>query len=398
MGRTGDRTIAVVGAGPAGLMAAEAASEAGARVAVFDRMPSPARKFLMAGKSGLNLTRREPSDAFRSAYGDAAPRLSPMLDAFGPDDAVTWMEGLGQDAHVGSTGLVFPSAWKASPLLRTWLARLDRRGVTLHRRHRWTGWAADGPRFETADGPVVVDASATVLAAGGASWRRLGSDGAWAREPSLAPHAAPFRPANDGVRVRWSAVMLARAVGRPVKGVRFMAGDLASRGEAVVTARGLEGGGLYPLTPALRDGAALVVDLKPDLDRGEVARRLARPHGKATWTNHLRRALKLDPGALALYQEVRSGLADRLAPDTIKRLVIPHDGPAPLDEAISTAGGLRLDALDGGLMLRDRPGAFACGEMLDWEAPTGGYLLTACLATGRWAGRAAAAWAHASAG
>ena len=386
-----DATVAVIGAGPAGLMAAEAASARGARVAVYEHMPSPARKLLMAGKSGLNVTKREPADAFRAAYGAAAPSLAPMLDAFGPEAVVAWMAGLGQPSTVGSTGRVFPEAWKASPLLRAWLARLDARGVALHRRHRWTGWDdRGGLAFETPDGPRIVRAGATVLAMGGASWRRLGSDGAWAGVDGLADRAAPFAPANDGVAVAWSAVVRATMIGRPLKGVRFTAGPLASRGEAVIARHGLEGGGLYPLTPALRDGAALHVDIKPDLDAAEVARRLARPCGKRSWTDHLRRSLGLAPPALALYNEFARALPDRLDPATIKRLAIPHAGPRPIDEAISTAGGLRLASLDGDLMLRDRPGTFAAGEMLDWEAPTGGYLLTACLATGRWAGEAAA--------
>ena len=359
--------VLVAGAGPAGLMAAEAAAARGARVAVLDAMPSPARKLLMAGKSGLNLTKREDAGAFRAAYGDAADRLGPMLDAFGPGDAVAWMEGLGQTAVTGSTGRVFPQAMKASPLLRAWLARLEGLGVTLHRRHRWQGWDGAASVVVGPDGVARVAAAATVLAMGGASWRRLGSDGAWAGVAGLAEHAAPFAPANAGLTVDWSPHM-ARHFGSPVKGVRLRAGGRASRGEVVVTAKGLEGGGLYPLTPALRDGAGLMVDLKPDLSADAVAARLARPRGKASLSNHLRKALGLPPVAVALMRE----FGDPSDPACVKALPVRHAGVRPLDEAISTGGGLRWDALDGALMLRDRPGVFACGEMLDWEAPTGG--------------------------
>ena len=384
--------VAVIGAGPAGLMAAGAAARSGARVVILDHMPSPARKFLMAGKSGLNITRVEDPACFRAAYSDAAPRLAPMLDAFGPAEVTAWMEGLGQPAFTGSTGRVFPVAMKASPLLRAWLARLDAAGVALHRRWRFLGWE-DGLDFATPDGPARLSPRATVLALGGASWRRLGSDGAWAGLPGLAAHAAPFAPSNAGLRVAWSAHM-APHLGQPLKAMRLTAGGIASRGEIVLSARGIEGGGLYPLTPALRGGAPLWLDLKPDLTEGEIAARLAR-RGKASLSSHLRRALRLTPAQVALLHEMARPLP--AGPATlaalIKALPVSHDGPRPLDEAISTAGGLRWDALDGDLMLRDRPGTFACGEMLDWEAPTGGYLLTACLATGAWAGAAAARYA-----
>ena len=387
MGSDRTKTIAVIGAGPAGLMAAEAAADLGAQVAVYDHMPSPARKLLMAGKSGLNVTKSEDPAQFRAAYGTAAERLVPMLDAFGPPEVVAWMAELGQAAHTGSTGRVFPVAWKASPLLRAWLARLDADGVVLHRRHRWTGWAGEALRFQTSDGPASLRADAAVLALGGASWRRLGSDGAWLDFPGLAEHVAPFVPSNVGVSVDWSEPMR-KHFGTPVKGVRLTAGTLSARGEIALTARGLEGGGLYPLTPALRDGVPLRIDLKPDLTAQEVARRLARPKGKTSLSNHLRRVLKLTPLQVALLRE----FADDVDAVTIKCLSICHAGLRPMDEAISTAGGLRFDALDDALMLRFRPGTFACGEMLDWEAPTGGYLMTACLTTGRWAGRAAAHW------
>ena len=370
-------TVLVVGAGPAGLMAAEAASETGAPVIVADRMPSPARKMLMAGKSGLNVSKREDPAAFRAAFG-AAP-LGSVLDAFGPDDVTAWMEGLGQDWFAGSTGRVFPTAMKASPLLRAWLARLAARGVGMRTRWRWTGWDGDALRFDTPEGLRTVRPAAVVLAVGGASWRRLGSDGAWA---AFGLPVRPFAPANVGLDVPWSPHM-AKHFGAAVKNAGLVVDGAVHRGEVAVTATGLEGGGLYPLSPRLREGAPLWLDMKPDLSEEAVAARLA-ARGKASVSNHLRKALRLSPVQVALVHELGG-------PSRLKRLPVPYAGTRPLDEAISVAGGLRWDALEG-LMLRDRPGVFAAGEMLDWEAPTGGYLLTACLSTGRAAGLQAARW------
>ncbi|MEM8732155.1 MAG: TIGR03862 family flavoprotein [Pseudomonadota bacterium] len=382
-------TALVIGAGPAGLMAAEALSEAGKKVMIAEAKPSPARKFLMAGKSGLNLTKAETRTACLEAFGTASEHLRPMIEAFGPDEVMAWAEGLGQPLFTGSTARIFPKAMKASPLLRAWLARLQERGVSLRRNWRWKGWNMDGLRFETPDGPREVAAQATVLACGGASWARLGSDGAWAA--FMPPgQIARFQPANMGVDVDWSAHMRPH-FGTPLKGVALRAGDRLSRGEIVITATGLEGGGLYSLSPVLRSGADLVIDLCPDLSEDTVRHRLARPRGKASLANHLRKALKLGPAARAVLMEYARPLPEDAAP-VIKALRIPVRGPRPLDEAISVAGGLSFEALDGTLMLRDRPGVFAAGEMLDWEAPTGGYLVTASLATGRWAGRAAADW------
>lgn len=378
-----ETTVAIIGAGPAGLMAAETAAVAGARVTVYDQMPSPARKLLMAGKSGLNVTHDGPD--FSKAY--ACAPLVPMIDAFGPPEVRTWMEDLGQPAFTGSTGRVFPETMKASPLLRAWLARLDGLGVTLVRRARWTGW--DGTNLTFADGNQV-SADATILALGGASWQRLGSDGTWAGFPELADHVAPFQPSNIGFRVTWSAHM-AKHFGAPVKNTGMIVDGRCRRGEFTVSEQGLEGGGLYPLTPLLRAGAPLALDLKPDLTQAEVAARLA-GRGKQSLPNHLRRTLRLSPVQIALLQEFARPLPDDLAP-AIKHLPVPLRGPNDIDQAISTAGGLRWDALTADLMLRDRPGVFVAGEMLDWEAPTGGWLITACLATGQWAGRAAARFA-----
>ena len=380
--------VLVIGAGPAGLMAAEALVGAGCKVIVAEAKPSVGRKFLMAGKSGLNITKAEPFEAFVAQYGAAASWLRPMLEAFGPDEVQDWMRGLGEEVFTGSSGRVFPVAMKASPLLRAWLKRLEANGVEIRTRWRWAGWRSEAWVFETPEGEQLLAPDAVVLAMGGASWARLGSDGAWARH--FAGEVAPFAPSNAALSVDWS-VHMAKVFGQPLKAVALSAGALVSRGEAIISKRGLEGGGLYPLTPALREGAGLFVDLFPDLDEAALRVRLARPRGSDSLTNHLRKALRLDPVKLALINEFARPLPDDPVP-LLKRLPIKHVGLRPMDEAISTAGGLKQEALDGQLMLRTRPGVFACGEMLDWEAPTGGYLLTASMATGLFAGQKAAAW------
>jgi hypothetical protein len=387
----------VIGAGPAGLMAAEVLACAGRRVTVAEAKPSPGRKFLMAGKSGLNLTKDEPAPAFASAYGDGAGPLAPMLAALGPDAVMDWARGLGQPVFTGSTGRVFPVAMKASPLLRAWLARLDGLGVALRTRWRWTGWADGRLAFDTPDGPRTLAPRVTVLALGGGSWARLGSDGAWtAHLAARGVPVSPFAASNVGLSVAWSAAMTPH-LGQPVKAIALSAGPTRSRGEVVLTAKGIEGGGLYPLAPMIRAGHPLVLDLTPDLGPDEVARRLSAPRGKRTVAEHLRRTLHLPDVKRALLTEVARPLpADPAAlAALVKALPVPHQGPRPLDEAISTAGGLPFAALTEALELRALPGVFACGEMLDWDAPTGGYLLTACLATGAWAGRHAAAHAAA---
>ena len=389
------KTALVIGAGPAGLMAADALADAGLRVTVAEAKPSAGRKLLMAGKSGLNLTKAEPADVFRAAYGEAADWLAPMLEAFGPEAVQDWARGLGQPAFTGSSGRVFPEAMKASPLLRAWLARLAGKGVTLATRWRWTGWAGAALAFDTPEGARHLRPAATVLALGGASWARLGSDGTWAGLLAARGVAlAPFEPANVGLRVDWSAHMRP-LFGHPVKGTALIAGRAPMRGEFVISERGLEGGGIYAVSRAVREGAPLAIDLKPDWPRERVAAALARPRGKASLSNHLRRALKLGPAARALLNEFARPLPDDPAAlaALVKALPVHHQGPRPLDEAISTAGGIRRDAVDSGLMLTALPGVFAAGEMLDWEAPTGGYLLTGCLATGLWAGRQAAGYA-----
>lgn len=376
----------VIGAGPAGLMAAEVLAAAGHRVVIADAMPSPARKFLMAGKSGLNLTKDEPLQDFLSHYHPQAPQLVTAVEGFGPQDVKAWAEGLGQQVFTGSTGRVFPVAMKASPLLRAWLARLDGLGVRLMRRWRWTGWDGKAAVFDTPDGERRVEAQATILALGGASWARLGSDGRWAQQ--FEGQTTPFTPANMGLLVDW-APQMAQHFGTPVKGAALIAGDLSSRGEFVVSMRGLEGGGVYSISRAVREGAPLFIDLFPDKSLDQLRAALARPRGKATLGKFLKQTLGLDPIRWALLNEFGRPLPDDLAP-LVKALPLRHSGPRPMDEAISTAGGIRFDALDDGLMLKQRPGVFCAGEMLDWEAPTGGYLLTGCLATGRLAGLTAA--------
>jgi len=383
----------VIGAGPAGLMAAEELARAGRSVVLAEAKPSVGRKFLMAGKSGLNLTKDESTEAALGAYSEAAERVAPMLRAFGPAEVQDWARDLGQEVFTGTSGRVFPAAMKASPLLRAWIGRLGELGVEARLRHRWVGWG-DGFVFETPEGRSVERPGVAVLALGGASWARLGSDAAWI--PWLEARGVevvPFAPANVGLRVDWSPHM-GRHFGAPVKGVELHAAKRRVRAEFVVSSRGLEGGGIYAVSRSVREGAGLTIDLLPDRSEAALAERLAAPAGKESLSNRLRKRLGLDPVKLALLMEFGRPLPEaadlaRLA----KALPVRHAGLRPMDEAISTAGGVRWDAVDRGLMLTAVPGVFVAGEMLDWEAPTGGYLLTACLATGRWAGRAAAEWA-----
>jgi uncharacterized flavoprotein (TIGR03862 family) len=369
-------------------MAAEELARAGARVTVAEAKPSPGRKFLMAGKSGLNLTKNEAPARFTETY--RAPWLNPVLAAFGPEQAMDWARGLGQEVFTGSSGRVFPVAMKGSPLLRAWLTRLTGLGVDLRLRWRWTGFDGEALTFATPQGAQVLTPDRTVLALGGASWARLGSDAAWV--PWLAARGvgiAPWAPANMGFRVDWSPQM-ARHFGQPVKGAALLAGPQRERGEFVISARGLEGGGIYAVSRTVREGASLALDLVPDLDLPGLSARLSRMRPGETAANRLRK-LGLAPVAVALVQEFGRPLPEGAGlAALLKALPLRHGGPRPMDEAISVAGGITDASLTAGLELRALPGIFACGEMLDWEAPTGGYLLTGCLATGRWAGRAAA--------
>ena len=374
----------VIGAGPAGLMAAEELARAGRQVVVCEAKPSPARKFLMAGKSGLNVTKDQDLVGFTAAYVSAW--LAPMLVEFGPVQVADWCRGLGQEVFTGSSGRVFPKAMKGSPLVRAWLQRLDSMGVSLRTRWRWAGFEGQGFRFDTPEGVQVLHPSVTVLALGGASWSRLGSDAAWV--PWLLEKGVqvqPFKPANMGFSVDWSPHM-ARQFGQAVKGAALIVGARRERGEFVISAKGLEGGGIYAVSRELRDGVGLAVDLMPDVSAAEVAVRLGRMRTGETLANRLRK-LGLSAPAAALVMEFGRGLDPARA---VKSLQIPLLGPRPLDEAISTAGGITQASCTENLELRALPGVFVCGEMLDWEAPTGGYLLTGCWASGRWAGQAAA--------
>ncbi len=389
------REVAVIGGGPTGLMAAETVAAAGHRVTIYERMPSPGRKLLMAGRGGLNLTHSEPLDHFLARYSEAAPWVAPILDDFPPNALIAWCEALGQPTFIGSSGRVFPKAMKASPLLRAWLSRLGALGVRLVTRARWTARDPNGT-IHFADG-TTQRPDATILALGGASWPRLGADGSWtAVLPGVA--IAPLRPANCGFAVAWSASFRTRHAGTPLKRIALHHQDRTIRGEAMVTEAGLEGGAIYALSAPLRDAIAhdgtttLTIDLRPDIAEPELTRRLAAPRGRASLSSHLKRHAILSPVAIGLLQEALHQGNTTPLPRLIKAVPVTLTAPFSLDRAISTAGGLALDELDARLMLKRHPGLFAAGEMLDWEAPTGGYLLTACLATGRAVGHGAVAW------
>jgi len=391
--------MAIIGGGPAGLMAAEVLSARGLGVDIYDRKPSVGRKFLMAGRGGLNLTHSEDMDAFVARYGAKAPVLAPLVHAFSPQALRQWCEGLGEKTFVGSSGRVFPESFKASPLLRAWLARLEKQGVIFHLNHDWQGWDGDALVFGTVDGTVRVVADAALLALGGASWPRLGSDGSWVHILYDAGVViTPLQPANCGFGVAWSDVSKNKFAGQPLKSIVASTDGVSVAGEMVVSAQGLEGGAIYALSQYLRDGSrVLTIDLKPDLDLAAVTARLSKSRGGDSLTNHLRKTLGLPPVAIGLLME-RPDRAQMgtYAPETLAGLIkyyqITVSGPLSMDRAISTAGGIAFDALDANAMLRVKPGVFAAGEMLDWEAPTGGYLLQASFATGVYAARGIMAW------
>jgi uncharacterized flavoprotein (TIGR03862 family) len=402
---------AIIGAGPAGLMAAEVLAQGGSSVTVYDAMPSAGRKFLMAGRGGLNLTHSEKLPAFLGRYRKAEPKLTAAIEAFPPDRLREWSETLGQPTFVGSSGRVFPKTFKASPLLRAWLRRLDASGVQFAFRHRWIGWDGNGHLlFQTPDGERVIETGATVLALGGASWPRLGSDGAWvnilvARGVSV----SPLKPANCGFTVGWSEIFRGRFEGQPLKGTTLTFGPHTVRGEAIITRTGIEGGAVYALSAELREAieksgaATLHVALRPDLDPNDLISRLSVPRGKQSLSNFLRKAAQLSPVAIGLLQEAAIAFGaslPSLQPGDLARLIntvpIKLDGTASIARAISTAGGISFDELDSDFMIRCLPGVFASGEMLDWEAPTGGYLLQASFATGAAAGRGVLKWLSSS--
>jgi uncharacterized flavoprotein (TIGR03862 family) len=385
-------------------MAAEQAARSGLSVVVYEAMPSPGRKLLMAGRGGLNLTHSEDLPQFLTRYGKAEPHLRRAIETFSPRLLRDFSAELGEQTFIGSSGRVFPKAMKASPLLRAWLRRLDDLGVRIAPRHRWKGWDADGKLvFETADGVTLVGSDATVLALGGASWPRLGSDGGWVeilRAQGIV--VSDLRPANCGFLVEWSELFRGRFEGVPLKRIALSFGGETIRGEVVVTGSGLEGGAIYALSPGLRDAiekageAVLSVDLLPDMTRDDAARRLMYPRGKNSLANYLRKVVSLSPAAIGLAQEASQGKLAPLASDQLaarlKDLPLRLTGVAPIARAISSAGGVAFDEVDEHFMLKRKPGVFVAGEMLDWEAPTGGYLLQACFATGFAAGQGAAGY------
>ncbi len=403
-GQEGAR-LAIVGAGPAGLMAAEAAVQAGVQVDVYDAMPSAGRKFLLAGRGGLNLTHSEAPERFLTRLRPQQPALEAMVRGFSPEALRAWAASLGIETFVGTSGRVFPTDMKAAPLLRAWLHRLRAAGVRFHMRHRWEGWDGAGrPVFSTPGGTQSIDCAALVLALGGGSWARLGSDGAWVpvlQEAGVA--VRPLQPSNCGFDVEggWTPFFTERHAGQPFKSVAIEFGGVRRKGEFVATASGVEGSLVYAFSADLREAiardgqATLSLDLLPDRDAAFVLREVTHPRGSRSLSSHLRGRLGLEGIKMAMLHErlPREAVQDpaRLAA-AIKALPVTLSAPRPIDEAISSAGGVEWSALDERLMLRARPGVFCAGEMLDWEAPTGGYLLTATMATGRVAGEGAAHW------
>jgi len=401
-------TAAVIGGGPAGLIAAEELARAGVAVTVYDRMPSVGRKFLLAGHGGLNITHSEARDRMLARYGRSAGRLAPMLDVFGPDDLRDWCAALGEATFVGSSGRVFPQAFRSTPLFRAWLARLAELGVRIATRHTWTGWAddRDGLRFAAADGTAIeVSPDVVVIALGGASWPRLGSDGGWVGPfTDLGVEVAPLRPANVGVCVGWTDTFADRFAGAPLKNVsvavRGQRGPQV-RGDAMLTRTGLEGGPVYAIGAAIRDAldadgrCVLEVDLRPDLEPDQLADRLRHRRPKDSGSTWLRRSIGLDPVATALLRESTGGALPSdpaVTAALVKAVPVVVTSTMPIDRAISTAGGIAWSEVDDSLMLRRLPGSFVAGEMLDWEAPTGGYLLQASFSTGVVAAQGALAW------
>ncbi|MFK8114556.1 MAG: TIGR03862 family flavoprotein [Rubripirellula sp.] len=379
----------VIGAGPAGLMAAEMIADAGHRVWVVDAKATAGRKFLMAGKSGLNITKDEQADAFLANYESDANWIGPYVTDFGSEAVKQWANNLGQEVFTGSSNRVFPSTMKASPLLRAWLSRLATKNVQLKTQWRWQGWDQDALIFDSLEGRQTARPRVTVLALGGASWSRLGSDGQWSEILSgVGVPLEPFQAANMGFVIDWSPYM-APHFGAAIKPLRLTAGNTSVLGEMVLSSKGIEGGGVYAVSRAMREGAPLVLDLAPDVAVETLNARLVKLTRKASRSSMLRKAFGFDAAKSALMNEFARGVPTDALASVAKSLAITHRGPRPMDEAISTAGGVRKDGVDEKLMLRAKPGVFCAGEMLDWEAPTGGYLITACLATGRTAGKGA---------
>src|SRR5258706_8495370 len=394
------KSVAIVGAGPAGLMAAEALSQNAVQVDIYDSMPSVGRKFLMAGKSGLNLTHSEPFEQFVMRYGSRRQWIEPMLKEFGAKELRVWAQELGIETFVGTSGRVFPIGMKASPLLRAWLKRLQNNGVMIHTRHRWIGWNQDQAlRFETIDGEKLVKADGVILALGGGSWHRLGSDGAWVPWLEQAGvKVEALKSSNCGFDVAWSEHFKEKYHGHPLKSVVLSFESFRQQGEFVITKHGVEGSLIYACSALVRDAIAahgttnIQLDLMPNISRDDILKKLSKPRGSKTMASHLEKTVGIKGVKAGLLREFLSkddfGNVERLA-DAIKNLSVPLIAPRPIDEAISSAGGVLFEELDEYLMLKKLPGIFCTGEMLDWEAPTGGYLLTACFASGRVAGQGA---------
>jgi uncharacterized flavoprotein (TIGR03862 family) len=409
-----DQSVAIIGGGPAGLMAAEVISAQGVKVDVYDSMPSLGRKFLLAGKGGLNITHSESFEKFVSRYGERRANIEPLLNVFGPEELRQWVHGFGIDTFVGTSGRVFPVGMKASPLLRAWIKRLNESGVTFHLRNKWIGWLPDkrsslvdkSLHFVSADGDVAIKADAVLLALGGGSWARLGSDGAWTSWlRNVGAEVEPLRPSNCGFDVAWTPYFRERFEGHPIKSVVLSFGSFHQQGEFIVTKEGVEGSLIYAASALLRDEieargqAVMMLDLAPDRSHEWLVERLSRSRGSRSMASHLEKTVNI--------KGVKAGLLREFVPKEdfwnlqplahfIKNLPIPLIATRPLDEAISSAGGVTFESLDEHLMLRSMPGVFCAGEMLDWEAPTGGYLITACMASGYAAGHGVLNWLGAS--
>ena len=378
--------VCIIGGGPAGLMAAETAADKGLSVVIVDAKPTYGRKFLMAGKSGLNITKDEAKSEFLNHYFNAKKWLTPIINNFDNEAVMKWAQDLDQEIFTGSSGRVFPKSMKASPLLRSWLIRLSNKGVTFHQNWKWVGWQGDVAAFETILGKKLVKSHTTILALGGASWPHLGSDGLWAdilKKNNVT--VTNFQPSNMGFKLRWSKYMKP-FFGTPLKSVRITSGKFSTIGEFVISKKGIEGSGIYAASKFMRDGNNLIIDLLPDTEIETLNKRHKHLSPKVSRSTFNRKVLRLNNEKTAFFNEFSQHISTQDITHSAKSLLIPHEGPHPINEAISTAGGVSKSALNDNLMLKAKPGVFCAGEMLDWEAPTGGYLITACLATGKWAG------------
>ena len=378
--------VCIIGGGPAGLMAAETAADNGLSVVIIDAKPTYGRKFLMAGKSGLNITKDEAKSEFLNHYFNAKKWLTPIINNFDNEAVMKWAQDLDQEIFTGSSGRVFPKSMKASPLLRSWLIRLSNKGVTFYRNWKWVGWQDDVAAFETISGKKFVKSHTTVLAMGGASWPHLGSDGLWAdilKKNNVT--ITNFQPSNMGFKIKWSKYMKP-FFGTPIKSVRITSGKFSTVGEFVISKKGIEGSGIYAASKFMRDGNNLIIDLLPDTEIETLNKRRKLLSPKVSRSTFNRKVLRLNNEKTAFFNEFSQHISTQDITHSAKSLLIPHEGPHPINEAISTAGGVSKSALNDNLMLKAKPSVFCAGEMLDWEAPTGGYLITACLATGKWAG------------